>query len=85
MPDSEIFFAYPSKPGLLRETISSSADRISRIGGVRTKRWEDLHVSGRLVIDQILDAIDRAHAGVFEITHLNENVLFAAPSGAAVT
>jgi hypothetical protein len=76
VPDSEIFFAYPSKPDLLRETIHTASDRISRVGGLRARRWEDLHVSGRLVIDQILGAIDRAHAGVFEITHLNENVLF---------
>ena len=76
MADSEIFFAYPSHPELVREMVTSAAERIGRVGGLRSRCWEDLHVGGRLVIHQILQEIDRTSAGVYEITELNPNVLF---------
>jgi hypothetical protein len=76
MPDSEIFFAYPSQPNLLREAVAAAADRVGGVGGVKARRWEDLRVSGRVVIDEIFGALDRADASVFEVTDLNANVLF---------
>lgn len=76
MSDSEIFFAYPSQPNLLREAVSTACERIGGVGGVRARSWEDLRVSGRIVVDVIFAALDRANAGLFEVTDLNENVLF---------
>jgi hypothetical protein len=35
-----------------------------------------MRVGGRIVIDEVLAALDRADASVFEVTDLNENVLF---------
>jgi hypothetical protein len=38
--------------------------------------WENLNVGGRIVIREVLTAIDRSAAVIAEVTHLNENVLF---------
>jgi hypothetical protein len=76
VPESEVFFGYPSRPQALRDTIAAAAARIDSVGGVRSLPWENLQVGGRLVIDQILEAIGRSNAGLYEVTDLNENVLF---------
>ena len=67
MADTEIFFAYPSEPGLVREAVASAAKRIDGVGGLRARPWEALNVGGRLVMQQILDEIDRTAAGVYEV------------------
>jgi hypothetical protein len=51
-------------------------EKIGRLGDVTPRLWEDLHVGGRVVIDVILGEIDSADAGLYEVTALNENVLF---------
>lgn len=38
--------------------------------------WEELDIPGRLIIDRITSAIDRAAVSVFDVTTLNENVMF---------
>jgi hypothetical protein len=76
MPDSIVFFAYPSSPPQLGETMTTAATHIDRVGGIRGRRWQDMHVGGRLVISQILAEIDVADVGIYEITALNPNVLF---------
>jgi nucleoside 2-deoxyribosyltransferase len=40
------------------------------------KTWEDLRIGGKPVINEVLAAVDEADVAVFEVTHLNENVLF---------
>jgi hypothetical protein len=76
MPETKIFFAYPSSPSLVRETMNGAADRIAKVGGVRVRPWEDLHVGGRMVIDEVLREIEGCEAGIYEVTSLNENVVF---------
>jgi nucleoside 2-deoxyribosyltransferase len=70
-----IFFAYPSEPSILGETIWHASKGIAA-SGVACQLWEDLAVSGKMVIDRILEAIANADVSVFEITHLNQNVMF---------
>jgi hypothetical protein len=76
MPETKIFLAYPSLPALVREAMNGAADRIGSIGGVRARRWEDLHVGGRIVIAEVLREIDACDAGIYEVTSLNQNVVF---------
>jgi hypothetical protein len=76
MAESEIFLAYPSRPETVRATLATAGERIDQIGGVKARSWEGLQVGGRLVITEVLRAIDRAAASVFEVTELNSNVLF---------
>ncbi len=73
---TSVFFAYPSRPEMMRETLVNSASRIAKLGDIEVQTWEDLSVSGNLVIDEVLDAIDTASVSVFEITDLNQNVMF---------
>jgi len=72
---TSVFFAYPSRPEMMREVLVNSATKIERLG-VDVQTWEDLTVSGSLVIDEVLDSIDAASVSVFEITELNQNVMF---------
>ncbi|UJA19331.1 hypothetical protein HJD18_03340 [Thermoleophilia bacterium SCSIO 60948] len=74
--DAKVFFGYPSSPESSRETLASAAATLGRVGGIAVKTWEDLTISGQIVIEKILSAIDAARLCVFDITTLNENVLF---------
>lgn len=69
------FFGYPSKPELTREVMHTAVLRLSE-ASIETLSWEDLRVGGRLVITQVLDAIRDSHVAVFEVSTLNQNVLF---------
>lgn len=56
--------------------MAEAARLIARVGDVKCRLWEDLHIGGRLVIDEILGAIDESDVVVCELTMLNPNVLF---------
>jgi hypothetical protein len=71
-----VFFGYPSRPELLRETIARAAKRLGETAGIKPKIWESLGVGGRLVISEITKAIKAADLAVFEVTALNQNVMF---------
>jgi len=72
-----VFFGYPARPDLLRETLNNAALAIDRdIPDVRCQTWESLKIGGKLVISPILAAIDAAEVAIFEVTQLNENVMF---------
>lgn len=72
----EMFFAYPSFPPLLAETVRDGARAIDRVGIVDSVVWEDLAVGGRILLSTITARIDRATCLAAEISHLNENVMF---------
>lgn len=71
-----MFFAYPYRPEMRRETISKSIGLISGTHEMQAVSWEDLRVGGRLIIDEILDAIENSDLAIFEVTDLNHNVMF---------
>jgi hypothetical protein len=73
---AKVFFGYPSSPESSRETLANAAKRLGRVGGLNVTTWEELGTTGQIVIDRILDAISEAAVSVFDITTLNENVLF---------
>jgi hypothetical protein len=56
--------------------MGNGARRIGELPDVIPINWEDLKVSGQVVIDEVLDAIDASSLVVLELTHLNLNVLF---------
>jgi hypothetical protein len=72
----QVFFGYPHRPALRRTTIREAADTLSQQGELSSLTWEELSVGGRLIISEILQAIDQSVLAVFDITELNENVLF---------
>jgi hypothetical protein len=70
------FFGYSSRLTMVAETVREAARKISKTGVVDATTWEDLQVSGQVVIDQITDAIDAVDVGCFDVTTLNANVMF---------
>lgn len=73
---STIFFGYPERPPANAEVMRNTAHSIGSDPDITATTWQDLAVDGRIVIDQVLDAIDNCDMAVFDITCLNSNVLF---------
>ncbi len=71
------FFAFPSKPPRLVETIGTAVDMINmRIPLAHIKRWDQGHVVGKIVIDEICQYVDEAEILLADLTGLNHNVMF---------
>jgi hypothetical protein len=71
-----LFLGYASKPPLIRDTLYEAGREIASTGVVKVLSWEDLKIGGRVIIRQIFDAIDTAAACAFDVSTLNQNVLF---------
>lgn len=76
MEKPRVFFGYANTPELVRETISAAAASITKTDLVESRSWEQLSVVGRLVVDQVFEAIDESALAAFDISTLSENVLF---------
>jgi hypothetical protein len=70
------FFGYPSRPASRRATVREAALLLTQSSEVKARSWEDLNVTGNLIIGEITAAIDDAVVAAFDVTDLNENVLF---------
>lgn len=71
-----LFLGYASKPELTRETLYHAGREIEGTAWVEVVAWEDLRIAGRIIVRQILDAIDGAAACGFDVSTSNQNVLF---------
>jgi hypothetical protein len=69
------FFAYPSNADIA-ETIRNAASKINDTGIVQIKTWESCKVGGKIVINEICNAIDNAQIFCADLTGLNHNVMF---------
>ncbi|WP_157411292.1 P-loop ATPase, Sll1717 family [Actinoplanes rectilineatus] len=78
-----VFFGYASDNKGRVETIRSAASSIASEIGVDSVLWQDMRVDGAVIINRIFEAIDSASMCVFDLTDLNENVLFEAGYAAA--
>lgn len=76
-PLTSVFFAYSGNPRLHAETMRD-AIAATKNRGLTVQGWEDLAVSGKVLIESITTAIDSADAVVAEISSTNPNVLFEA-------
>jgi hypothetical protein len=77
LPEGDFaFFGYPSQPEMSRETLANAAQVVDRAGSISVVTWEELDIPGRMIIGRITTAIDRAAISVFDVTTLNENVMF---------
>ena len=76
MTNPRVFFGYASRPKLASETLRAASAAITKTGLSDSQTWEQLTVSGRLIIDQIFEAIDHSDVAAFDVSSLNENVMF---------
>lgn len=72
----QLFLGYSSKPEVTRDTLQTAAREIGIEGNHNVISWEDLAVSGRLIIGRILETITDSSACIFDVSNLNQNVLF---------
>jgi len=70
------FFAYPSNPPLIGETIRTAVEIINNGGFGNVITWENLIVGGKDMIQEIIRAIDNAQFFCVDLTGLNLNVMF---------
>jgi hypothetical protein len=56
--------------------MARAAKRLGETAGINPQPWESLSVGGRFVITEITKAIRGADLAVFEVTGLNQNVMF---------
>ncbi|AMW20989.1 hypothetical protein Chelonae_p3238 [[Mycobacterium] chelonae subsp. bovistauri] len=77
MTGRRYFFAYPSAPSTCVEAMTTAARLLSDAGNVAST-WQDLHPTGRILINTITDEIDKSDTVVAEISSMNRNVLFEA-------
>ena len=76
-----VFYAYPALPQALAETIRVAMESLRDIPLIkkrvlRIRLWPDMHPSGRRMIKQITENIDKAEVFACDLTHANLNVAF---------
>lgn len=70
------FFAYPSTPKTISETIRTAVSNLNKSDLVHIKVWEDCRVGGKVIVDEICREIVQADLFCADLTHLNANVMF---------
>jgi len=72
-----LFFGYASADTNARESLQAASLRLADFAQVeQSLTWEDLQVDGKLIINDVLEAIEKCTMGVFDVTSMNNNVLF---------
>ena len=72
-----VFFAYPSTPPQIAESISLAVTELKGIQpGWDWQTWTDLSVSGQLIFCEICKRIRSSHVVVADVTTLNFNLMF---------
>ena len=70
------FFAYPSKPTILAETIRNAVKQINKSQECHITTWQDCYFSGQIIIDAICRKIQSSDLFLVDLTEANPNVLF---------
>src|SRR5271163_597368 len=70
------FFAYPSNPSSAPDAITHAVTQINQGGQVDLRTWENMSVTGRLIVTEICRQIDSAELFCVDLTGVNPNVMF---------
>ncbi|MCK4241856.1 MAG: hypothetical protein KAX30_09560, partial [Candidatus Atribacteria bacterium] len=70
------FFAYPSRPASIPETIKRAVNKINKAQECHIKTWQECAITGKFIIDVICREIDNADLFIADLTWANPNVLF---------
>ena len=77
MPDNQIFFAYPSFPEQIENTIEEAISiLVEPPYNLNIKSWKQLDIPGRLFVEGIIEKVDNSNCIAADITYLNFNVTF---------
>jgi hypothetical protein len=77
MPPFSGFFAYPSSPGQIGQTIKSALDLLKPDrASPQVSGWEENDIAGRFLAQPIMQHINDADFLIADITRLNFNVVF---------
>jgi hypothetical protein len=71
-----LFYAYPSRPQELSDTIEAAAAKIRQSTKLKVRTWRNLSPTGNYIIEHVLDAIREAEIFACDLTYGNPNVLF---------
>jgi hypothetical protein len=70
------FFAYPSSPQTIPETIATAIRELNNTALVEVKSWEHCRVGGNVIVQELCKEIARADLFCADATGLNANVMF---------
>ena len=73
---SNAFFAFPSKPEDLQETVIEAVKVLNKKNYIKIIPWTDINQTGRIIITQILKKIDNCDLFLCDLSDLNPNVCF---------
>lgn len=72
----QVFVAYPAKDPLVAETMRNAAGLVEARSAVQCLPWEQMGDAGTVVVNRILEEIDRSRFVLAEISAMSPNVLF---------
>jgi hypothetical protein len=70
------FYAYPSQPSDLAQTIETAAQKMPKLTKVKVRTRRSLSPTGKYVIDHITQAIGKNEIFACDLTYPNPNVVF---------
>lgn len=70
------FFAYPSRPFKLTQTIQEAIKKANKTGGCKFTSWEENDIAGKPLTAPIFEGLEKSNVLVADITTLNFNVTF---------
>src|SRR6202790_1156585 len=71
------FFAYPSEPAIVGESIKKAIGKLKEKSGITVVRsWRENDIAGRFIADQVLQKISEQTALIADVTQLNFNVAY---------
>lgn len=70
------FYAYPSEPIALVETIEKAIKKIQQKKIVDVRGWKSVSITGNFIINEICKEINNCSVFLCDLTYINSNVLF---------
>lgn len=69
-----VFFAYPSEPKEIGDTIESAVGQVAKLTSIRARTWRENDIAGRFIGEEVLESIEKHDCLVADISRLNFNV-----------
>ena len=73
---NEAFYAFPSEPESLKETILEALSIINKKNYIHIQPWTEMNPTGKIIITQIFKKIDNSDLFMYDLSDLNPNVCF---------